>query len=922
MGSNGRLISGLNKVQAPPLVVWVVLLSCIIPFLFWPPFFQYGGPQAITEATLSPGIVCFAIWLMFGIMAALITGALSVVDYYVKRVLATPIIGAVLFTVGLYELFYLIYEIGQPITEESAYFRWFLSRMLQVVLMAGGVGYFSFINPRKLRNTNKKNFKLLLLSAFCLVVLFSAVSLTFFYTRFPSVKQDSLITHPLELAVLLEYVALGIFLFPCFSKRYPSLFSRLLSISIIPAALAQIAMAVHKQPFDVYFNSAYYLRVVNYLIPLLGIGFNYWETIRREKKIIKQLHSQIRERIITQHALKKREVLLANAEKIAKMGSWDYALETGEMAWSDGMYDILGLDIHQSRPSKNEWRDLILEPQRREFEWVLSSAAKNKEPYLFEFQIKKSDGEIRWLLGQGYFSAADNKLINTLLDVTELKEAHYQLSQRELLSNEAEALSHNGSWEWRQDKNAFYWSDELYRIHGLAPASTEVNLRFYLTLIHPDDVQHFVTILADTPHNLAPFSIEYRIIRPNGDVRYLSLKGKFITDFYGNVNKVLGNTQDITDLKNTSLLLERSESIYQSISRNMPDSAVFLFDREHSLVFAGGPSLDAVEGHAQIKNAESFNFLVFGDNFHKPLLYINSALSGIESRLDYKIDKKSFKITFSPVYLPGGGIFGALVVMHDISDIKMAQQELELKVLELNRSNKDLEQFAYIASHDLQEPLRKIRAFGERLKDRCSDVLPAEGMDYVNRMGSASERMQLLIDDLLTFSRISRKADELKWLSLHYAITQALLDLEYAIDKKHANIDINLSQAIKVKAVPTQLNQLLQNLLSNSLKFAAEGRPLQIKITSETVSGISRTSLLDDKEYCKIEIADNGIGFDNQYASKIFILFNRLHSRNEYPGTGIGLAICKKIVENHNGIIEADGKENEGALFRIFLPLN
>jgi light-regulated signal transduction histidine kinase (bacteriophytochrome) len=181
-----------------------------------------------------------------------------------------------------------------------------------------------------------------------------------------------------------------------------------------------------------------------------------------------------------------------------------------------------------------------------------------------------------------------------------------------------------------------------------------------------------------------------------------------------------------------------------------------------------------------------------------------------------------------------------------------------------------------------------------------------------------------LIDDLLTFSRISRLNEEFKTINVKEMIRGVLLDLEFAIEKKNAKTEIVGEQILK--AIPSQIRQLFQNLISNSLKFTKENTIPEVSIIIERVKGLDFSSgslpLRSDKEYCKIELKDNGIGFNNEYASKIFILFQRLHTRNEYEGTGIGLAVCKKIVENHAGYIEARGSEGEGATFNIFIPFD
>ncbi|QEK52382.1 hypothetical protein FYC62_12515 [Pedobacter aquae] len=267
-----------------------------------------------------------------------------------------------------------------------------------------------------------------------------------------------------------------------------------------------------------------------------------------------------------------------------------------------------------------------------------------------------------------------------------------------------------------------------------------------------------------------------------------------------------------------------------------------------------------------------------------------------------------------------GDIFSVMVVKHDISEIKAAQKDLESKVDELNRSNQDLEQFAYVASHDLQEPLRKIRAFGDRLQNKYAQEISEEGLDYIKRMQSASERMQTLIDDLLTYSRVTRGDEGFEEVDLHEQIQMTLENLEFAIEKKGATIDMMVNHT--VKAIPGQIRQLFQNLFSNAIKFSKENVAPVIEVKSEIISGslLNMPGIYPNKDYCVIKIKDNGIGFDPQYGDKIFALFQRLHTRNEYEGTGIGLAVCKKIVEKHDGFIQADSKPGEGTQFTIILP--
>ncbi len=256
----------------------------------------------------------------------------------------------------------------------------------------------------------------------------------------------------------------------------------------------------------------------------------------------------------------------------------------------------------------------------------------------------------------------------------------------------------------------------------------------------------------------------------------------------------------------------------------------------------------------------------------------------------------------------------------DITHLKNAQQEMEVKVTELNRSNQDLEQFAYIASHDLQEPLRKISSFGNRLFQKYHSVLDEDGRMYLERMSNAARRMQHLIDDLLEFSRIGRKQDSFQPTNLGFVARRLLSDLEVRRQEKEALIEIE--ELPVIEAIPSQIHQLFLNLFNNALKFSRPGIPSRVSVSSHPLNPVEKRNrgLASWKNYVKICVTDNGIGFEQEHAEKIFAIFQRLHGRSEYEGSGIGLAICRKIVENHKGIISAEGRPGEGAAFTIILP--
>jgi PAS domain S-box-containing protein len=262
-----------------------------------------------------------------------------------------------------------------------------------------------------------------------------------------------------------------------------------------------------------------------------------------------------------------------------------------------------------------------------------------------------------------------------------------------------------------------------------------------------------------------------------------------------------------------------------------------------------------------------------------------------------------------------------IAAFRDMTERARAEEELRSFADRLERSNRYLQHFASVAAHDLQEPLRKVRVFGDRLRDKYSDVLDERGQDYLMRITAATARMQLLIDDLLTYSRVSTEVEEYVPVDLQEVVNVVLSDLEVSIAQLDAVIDVGVLPT--VHAVPGQMWHLFQNLISNSLKFHKEGSRPVIQVSAQVHS--EQDGLLfgavDADATCVLSVTDNGIGFEQGYADKIFGIFERLHSRAQYPGTGVGLALCKEIAERHGGGMTAQGTPGEGAMFQVILPM-
>lgn len=256
-----------------------------------------------------------------------------------------------------------------------------------------------------------------------------------------------------------------------------------------------------------------------------------------------------------------------------------------------------------------------------------------------------------------------------------------------------------------------------------------------------------------------------------------------------------------------------------------------------------------------------------------------------------------------------------VAVRYEITERKLAEEQLKIYSKKLEISNQELQDFASVAAHDLQEPLRKIQSFADRVKLKAQDSIPAEALDYLHRVQASAHRMQVLINDLLTYSRVTTKAHPFTPISIEHIIKNVCSDLEIRLEQSGGKIFFQDLPEIEADSV--QMHQLFLNLLSNGLKFHRPGVPPVIHISAE----IQQKLMGFDGPVCTFYVKDNGIGFDEKYLDRIFTIFQRLHGRHEYEGTGIGLAVCRKIVDRHRGFISAQSQLGQGATFIITLPM-
>lgn len=455
--------------------------------------------------------------------------------------------------------------------------------------------------------------------------------------------------------------------------------------------------------------------------------------------------------------------------------------------------------------------------------------------------------------------------------------------------------------------------------------------------VHPDDRKAIVEKAFQTALETGIYYYEARIIHDDQSVHWVRTQGKVFFDEKHMPQRMLGTMMDITDRKESELALKTSEGKFRTLADSMPQF-VWTADAQGNITYFNRSLLDYSGFTVAEIEKDGWLPLVHPDDLAGSVnSWIVSVSSGNEYLFEHRLkrsdgDYRWYQCRAIPQRNANGAIEMWVGTSLDIHDRRLFIDQLETKVQErtqqllvanneLVRTNMELAQFAYVASHDLQEPLRKIQTFATRILETENDNLSERGKDYFHRMQASSTRMQQLIVDLLAFSRANVAEKHLENTDLNQVLQNVQEQLSDII---HAENAVIKSDVLPVREVIVyQFEQLFMNLIANALKFIGPERAPVIEIRSGEVPGaaIPLAGVDVTRHYQYISFADNGIGFEPQYKDRIFQVFQRLHNRSAYEGTGIGLAICKKIVENHKGLIDAVGKPGVGSTFIIYLPI-
>jgi PAS domain S-box-containing protein len=571
--------------------------------------------------------------------------------------------------------------------------------------------------------------------------------------------------------------------------------------------------------------------------------------------------------------------------------------------------DIIGLQQQLAQ------FNTITEGAQHAFELNLKVAESCKTFLLKGCLVAKEEGAAEYIL----FVAEDH---------TDLVITKQELHDKEELSADSESLLHFGCWKWQTTSDKMQWSDGIYALLGYNRGEVEESASAFMEHVHTADTGTVTGCMRAAIDSHTSFDCTYRLITKSGQELTVNSKGKIVASNNDEV-VLIGITHDVTEqaqshqalLNYRQMMLEKEFFLnhgsweYDLDSNTMSGSDGFfrLFGYDTAIE---KPGLDRnfFGKHILPEEIEKIRALLRSELHAKDNYVFEFSLTNKDG------EPKQVESYGKVIRGDDKRVKRVIGASRDVTRMRKYERTLEQKIQQLNRSNADLEDFAYVASHDLQEPLRKIITFSERIIEKYSSVLTGDGVNYLQRMMSAAGNMRSLIENLLEFSRLRLKNEPSKLLPLDTIVDEVLNDLELKIEETNAVIEH--SGLPTIHAYPSQVKQLIMNLVNNAIKFAKAGENPHIKIIGSTLTPhqIEKYQLAGSGRWYQVQFIDNGIGFDQEHAQKIFQLFQRLHSKAEYAGSGIGLSICKKIVENHGGQVFATSEPGKGAVFTVLLP--
>jgi PAS domain S-box-containing protein len=624
----------------------------------------------------------------------------------------------------------------------------------------------------------------------------------------------------------------------------------------------------------------------------------------------RKLQREIGERSRIEAELRVSNERLDLALKGTNDGIWDWDLVSGRIYFSPRWKEMLGYEDDELEDSVREWETrLHPEDRERSFATLYEYLSGKRAAYELEHRLRHKDGSYRWILSRGV--AVRDEAGKAL----RIAGSHVDLTERRL-AEQALRESESKLRAFVTNVPAILFSIDRGGVITMAEGLGMEALKF----VKGGIVGHSVAELyGDMPGVVESVK---RALEGESLVSRMQLQQLFYEVAYspihgedGTVTGVIGVAHDVTERHEAEEALEISERRMRLIIENAYDAYVAM-DRE-GVIVDWNPQAERVFGWSREEAVgRSLSETIIPGRMRTQHLkgLVHYLHTGEGPLLNRRIEVQALgrdghefpvEMTISTMRIEENVIFSAFI--HDISDRIRAKEELERAAAELRRSNQELEQFAYIASHDLQEPLRMVASYTQLLERRYAAQLDETAREFIGYAVDGAKRMQQFITGLLRYSRVGTEPSVPEEVKLDEVLEAALANLRIAIEETGAKVEARVLPV--VRGDPRQLTQLFQNLIGNALKFRKPGEPPRVEVWAEPEGDFQRVSVRDD-----------GIGLDPRFYERVFVIFQRLHSRDEYEGTGLGLAICKKIVERHGGRIWVESKEGEGATFSFTLP--
>jgi PAS domain S-box-containing protein len=612
------------------------------------------------------------------------------------------------------------------------------------------------------------------------------------------------------------------------------------------------------------------------------------------------------------------------AQRIAKIGSWRWDLKLNKVFWSDELYNIFEKERSSFTPSLEAFAACVHPDDRELAIDKVKKSLDNHQQFSYQCRIVCENGVVKKIFAQGKVSVDEKGNAVTMFglaqDITLQVEREEELVQTTERFHNLSKATDDSIWDWNLTTDEVWWNDNFYKVFGYDPSKGIPTLGEWILKMHPDDRIKIVAKLKGIK-NITEDSWrdEFRYFRKDGTIGIGLNRAYIIRNHEGMPLRVIGAIHDITERRKAQQQLADSEKRYRQIVETAQEG-IWLIDENDCTVFVNKKMCEMLE-YAQQEIIGKPNYFFKDEEERKiAMQLIERRKRGISEQYEGSYITKSGKclwvsVSANPVFDDEGNYKGALGMLTDITQrklqeelLKKSEADLEIKNRALEQKNTELEQFAYIASHDLQEPLRTVSSFTDHFQKLYKDKVDDAGQKYLYFIQQGTERMKILITDLLDYSRIGR-GKELKPVDCNEIINTIIADLDTAIQE--SKVEIKTETLPVVSGYTTEMKQLFQNLVVNAIKFRKKEVAPKIHISSQPING-----------GWEFTVQDNGIGIDEQFNERIFAIFQRLHTRNEYEGSGIGLSHCKKIVELHGGKIWVNSKPGEGSIFHFTILEN